>query len=191
MHAPVQRQDAHPLLGLEAVIVPELVGQRGRDIVGRLVESPIALLRLARCTGGGVGLHLGPQRLVGGAYLAGRRAGQLRRQAKLGPHIHIGPLLQADRVAHLAMREGVATHEVQRVAVGQLRLPQRAKLVRRRVQFELGGQGGSHANSRSCLHQNGKRRLLTHVDEGGPPTSCQGGAVLPTPQGGGILRLFW
>jgi len=52
------------------------------------------------------------------------------------------PLLLADLIAHLALREGVPTHSVQlvqRVAVSQLGLARRAELLRRAVRIELGG----------------------------------------------------
>ena len=39
-HPPIQGQDAHLLLSLEAVVVPELVGQRGRDILAAPGPSP-------------------------------------------------------------------------------------------------------------------------------------------------------
>jgi hypothetical protein len=86
--------------------------------LGGLVESSISLLGLASRTGGGVGLDLGPQRLVGGAHLAGDGTRHLGGQIKVGADVVVCAVLQAHRIAHLAMREGVPTHIVQRVAVG-------------------------------------------------------------------------
>jgi hypothetical protein len=63
-------------------------------------------------------------------------------------------------VPWVTMGEGVATHIVQRIAIGQLRRAQGAELGRRRVQFELGGQDGMHAASRSYVRQIGKHGML-------------------------------
>jgi hypothetical protein len=64
-HPPVQRQDAHLLLGLQAKVSVVVVGERGRDVLGRLIQAVIALLiallGLARLTCGRVGPDLGPE----------------------------------------------------------------------------------------------------------------------------------
>jgi len=147
--APLQRQETHLLVGLEAVLMAELIRQRRRDVRGSLVESAIALLGAPNRSRRGVRLQLGPQRLGGGSDLAGHRTRQLRRQAKVGADVVARALLQGHLVAQLAVREGLATHVVQRIAVRQLGLAQRADLLRCRVQSELGGQDGVHAASRS------------------------------------------
>jgi hypothetical protein len=67
-------------------------------------------------------------------------------------------VLQAHRVAHLAVRKGGPAHTVQCIAVGQLGLTQRAELLRCCMQFEFGGQGGYHTNSVSYLHQTSNAR---------------------------------
>jgi hypothetical protein len=59
-----------------------------------------------------------PQPFVGRAYLAWQIGRHLRGQAKAGADIQIGPLAQGDLIAHLALREGIQAHVVQRVAVG-------------------------------------------------------------------------
>ena len=84
---------------------------------------------------------------------------EVRGQAELRPHVQIGGLLQTHLVAPLTVREGIAAHEVQRVAGGQLRLAQRAELVRRGMQFELGGADAVHTGGLSWVHMNGKRML--------------------------------
>jgi hypothetical protein len=76
----------------------------------------------------------------------------------------IATLLQTHLVAHLAVRKGVPTHKVQRVAIRQLGTSQRLELLWRRVQFELGGQGDYHTGSISILHQYVNVTILMKMD---------------------------
>jgi hypothetical protein len=52
-------------------------------------------------------------------------------------------------VNHLAMRKGIATHGVQRIAVRQLCVAQGTELLWRRLQFELGSKGLAHTRQRT------------------------------------------
>src|SRR5262249_54062997 len=70
-HAPLQCQETHLLNGPEAVVVPELIRQRRRDVFGGLVQAAIPLLSVTRRARRGVRLHFRPQRLVGGPDLTG------------------------------------------------------------------------------------------------------------------------
>jgi hypothetical protein len=81
-HAPTQRQDAYLVLGFQAKVPMIVVGERGRDVLGRSVQALIALLGSARLACGRVGLDLGPERFVRRTNLAGHIAGHLRGQAE-------------------------------------------------------------------------------------------------------------
>src|SRR2546426_8101067 len=69
-HTSLQREDAHLLLRLQAVVSMEVVGERGRHIRGRMIQSFVAFLGLACLAGLGILLHLCPERLVRGSDLA-------------------------------------------------------------------------------------------------------------------------
>jgi hypothetical protein len=83
-----------------------------------------------------------------------------------------------------AVREGVATHIVQRIAIGQLRCPQGVELLRCRVQVELGGQDGVHAVSRSYVQAIGKPAVLMRVSPASWPRRLP-----PRPEGAGLPAL--
>src|SRR5258708_3225762 len=82
-HAPIQGQDAHLVSGLQAVIPVVVIGQRGRNILGGLIQALVAFLGDACFAERGVLLHLGPERLIGGSNLTGNITGHLGRQAVL------------------------------------------------------------------------------------------------------------
>jgi hypothetical protein len=118
--APAERQDADTALCLEGIIMPKLIGQRRRNELGSLVQSLIpfpgdAYLALCR-----VLLQLGPQRLIDGADLPGDTSGHSGRDLEAGTELLVGPILQPNLVAHLAVRVSIAGDIVQPVTIGKL-----------------------------------------------------------------------
>ncbi len=84
--------------------------------------------------------------------------GHLRGQVVHQANLVIGVPLQGTPAAHLAVRVGVATDVVQRIAVRQLRQSQGGELCRIGMQFELGGDDLFHERkytkvSRSCQYE--------------------------------------
>ncbi len=144
---PTEREDAYLLVTFERKISVVIVGQRWRDVVGRLIQALVALLGEASPSRLRVLLHLGPQRLVGGAYLPGDIAGHLRRQAEPGPHLCIRLPLEPLLVGGFAMGERVGTDEVQGITVRQLGGPEDLELLGRGGEFEFGGERGPHGTS--------------------------------------------
>src|SRR5260370_10341690 len=67
----LQGQDAHSLLCLETVVMPQLVRQRWGDVLRRLVKSFVPLLGYSCFALCGILLDFGPQCLVVGTDLAG------------------------------------------------------------------------------------------------------------------------
>src|SRR5258708_20142137 len=100
-HAPLQRQDAHPLLRLEPIIMPELIGQRGRDILGWLIQALVAFLGMPGFACNSVLFDFGPQGFIGGSYLAGDGTSPFGRDLEPSTplntdtpfHAHLLPLL--------------------------------------------------------------------------------------------------
>ena len=139
-----------------------------------LIQSFETLLGVAQAAGLGVLPGFGPQTFVSGSHLPGHTAGHLSRQAKLSAHVSIGLFLETLAVAHLAMGKRVGADVVQRIPVGQLGLPEGGELVRRRQQFQLGGQGYFHAAilSHFCVQKSSGRMARlppTPQDRGHPP----------------------
>ncbi len=91
-HAPIQSQDTHLVIWLEAVIPMIVIGQRGRHVLGWSIQSLVAFLGLACRTKSSVLLHLRPQGFVGSPNLAGDIAGHLSGQ----------PILQAYLIVAIA-----------------------------------------------------------------------------------------
>jgi hypothetical protein len=89
-HPPVQRQQAHPLLGLEAEVPPVGGGQRGGAVRRCLVQPLVTLLGRPRGPCCRIGLRRGPQRLVGRPDLARHIAGELCGQAVTRPELAVG-----------------------------------------------------------------------------------------------------
>ena len=128
-----KRQDTHPAITLEAVVMPQLVLKRRGDVARSLIQSLVAFLGQTRLTHGSILLDFGPQALVGGSYLPGDRAGHLRWNLEAGAYLTVRPVLQVHLVAHLAMFVGILAHIVQRITIGQLGLPQCFELLRQFV----------------------------------------------------------
>ncbi len=57
----------------------------------------------------------------------------------MSAHISVGLALQAALIAGLAMRKRIGTYPVQCITIGQLGGSQRSELVRRKRQFQFGG----------------------------------------------------
>ena len=128
----LKRQDADLLLFLQGIIAAKVVGERRGDVLGRIIQSLKAALRISGGSGFLILAPFGPQPAIGGPDLSGDIAGHLRRQAKLAAHVRIGLPLQPLLIARLAVCKRVGTDVVQGIAVGENGLPQRGKLVRRR-----------------------------------------------------------
>jgi hypothetical protein len=110
-----------------------------------LVQSLVASLRKTSLASIGVGLGTRPQRLIGCAHLSRDIARHLRWQLIGLSDVIVARLLQGVLIAHLAVRKGVATDGVQRIAVGQLGPAQGVELRWRRLQFEFGSDDLLHA----------------------------------------------
>ena len=182
-----QCQDAHPVVRLEAVVMPQLIGQRRGDVLGRTVQSLVAFLRQPCTAVGSVLLGARPEHLVGGSYLSGDRAGHLRRYLETGAYLAVGAVLQPDLVTHLAMLKRIATDVVQRVAIGQLGLPQGLELLRRGLQLEFGDNGLLHRTSVPSFTGSVKRQELMKYPLL-PQPQTRNAAFLPVSQARGILR---
>lgn len=139
-----QREEAHLLAGSEGVVVSIDVGQRGRDVLGSVIQTFEATLGVAEPSGFGILAGTSPQRLVRGSNLPKDAARQLGRQGKLTAYLLVQVTVQLLAVARLAVSEGLDTRQIQRVPIGQLGLPQRLKLLGRGSQFKFGGQGCFH-----------------------------------------------
>ena len=171
-HPSIQGQDADPLLGLEGVVMPKLIGQGGGNILGRLIQSLVPLLGNACFPLCGILLDLGPECLVGGSHLTRNATGHLSRDMVACAYLGIGAILQAHFVTHLAVRKRVATHIVQGIAVSQLRHAQCLELFGRRMQSELGSQSHFHTSTIASFHQTVKHDILMKImnRQGSHPT---------------------
>lgn len=145
--APTERQDTHPVLRLETVVVSQLVSQRGRDVRGWLIQPLVAFLREARFPICCVLFDARPERFVGGSNLTGDGAGHLRGYLVAGAYLAIHRLLQLDLVGSFAVRVGIAAHRIQGISVGELCRSQYLELFRRGHEFEFGDQGLFHRTS--------------------------------------------
>lgn len=130
-----KRQDADVVIWLQGIIAPKVVDQRGRDVLGRLVQPFVALLGIASSPRRRILARFGPECLIGAAHLARDIAGHLGRQAKLSAKVSIRFALQAPLIADFSMREGMETHPVQGITIRQLGRSQCVKLVRRQREF--------------------------------------------------------
>jgi len=143
-HPSLQGQDAYPLRRLEPIIMPELIGQGGRDEPGWLIQAFVAFVGMACFASRGIPLDLCPERLVSSSHLTRDGARHLRGDMVAGADLLVSSLLQADFVAHLAMREGIAGDRVQGITIRQLRCTQSLELGRVSIQFEFGSDRYFH-----------------------------------------------
>ena len=77
----------------QTVVPVGVIGQRRGDILGWLVQPPVAFLGETPLTCSSVLLYLGPQRLIGRPNLTGNIAGHLGRQMIHSTHFCIRLLL--------------------------------------------------------------------------------------------------
>src|SRR6266571_2696061 len=155
-HAPIQTQETDLLPLLEAIIMPQLVGQRGRDILGSLIKPFIAFLGQTGLACSHILFDLRPQGFVGGTHLTWDTTSHLSRKLEPSAYLLIRSLLQTDLVAHLAMFKSVLTDIVQSISIGQLRLTQGLELLGRRMRFEFSRKRCVHLSSVAKFHQNVK-----------------------------------
>ena len=166
--------------------MPKLIGQGGRDVLGRLIEALIALLGHAGLPLCSILLHLCPERFVGGPDLAGDGARHLRGHLVASAYLIVGAILQTDLVTHFAMRKGVLAHVVQGITIGQLGPAQGGELCSMSMQFQLGSHGYFHHLSViTYLMKVVKRQRYP-----GAPAPNKVGPFLPRMNAGGILGRF-
>ncbi len=82
-HAPIQREDAHVLRFLEAIVFAILILKGWGDIRESLVKPFVTFLRASGFTCLGILLGTGPQGAIGGTDLAGHATGHLCPHLKL------------------------------------------------------------------------------------------------------------
>src|SRR6266849_5599343 len=144
---PIQGQDTHLVLFLQAVIAMVVVGNRRRDVLRRAIQSLVTFLRMTSLAMSSILPHFGPQGFVGGSGLARDVTSHLGRYLVLETYLIIAVPLQGASTAHLAMLKSVATHIVQGIAIGQLCGSQCLELLWCRMQFEFGGEDLFHERS--------------------------------------------
>src|SRR5947209_2616026 len=135
---PLQRQDTHTVLSLETIVMPQLVGERRRDILRRIVQPFVAFLGQSSRARGGILFDLCPQCFVRSTDLPGDTTGHLRGEMKPGAYLSVGSILQLHLVTYLAILKCVLTHIIERVAVRQLGCTKLRKLLWCRMQFNFG-----------------------------------------------------
>jgi hypothetical protein len=143
-HPPGERQETDLLVYFQRVVMPKHVGHRWGDVVGRLVQAPEALLGQPGCSGFHISVPLRSQAPIGRPNLPENGAGHLGRDAKLASNLAIERRLQPPDVACFPMRERVGAYMVEGLSIRQLGRTQGGKLLWRRFQFQLGGQGYLH-----------------------------------------------
>jgi hypothetical protein len=150
-HAPLEGEDAHPLVRLQAVVTLVVVGEGGRDILGGSIQSLVAFLGASLLAGLGVLLHLGPEGLVGSPDLPGNitshLGGQLVEQTNLVVHLP----LQSALIADLAMRKGILAHRIERITIRQLCLAQCLELFWTGLQFQFSRECYFHGTHILCF----------------------------------------
>jgi hypothetical protein len=141
------------VIGLQAIIALIVLHQGRGNIRGWLVQALVALLGQTGLTSSGILPNLCPERLIGSPDLAGDVGCHLGRQLIGSPCLVVGFLTQAYLVAHLAMRESIPTHSVERITISQLRCAQGLELCRIGMQFELGRDELFHRTCVQCFRE--------------------------------------
>lgn len=144
-----ERQNAHLLALPEAIIMTQVIGQGGRARVGRFVQSLEPFLRETHLTMLGVLPEFGPQAFIGRRDLTLDTARHLRRQVIARANLAVTALMHAQVATRLTVSKSVVAHEIERIAIRQLRLSQELKLLRGGIQFEFGRDGLFHTDSLS------------------------------------------
>ena len=145
--APVEREYAHLLDFFEAEIFAILIHQGGSNKLRRLIQALEPLPSRARLTLLSVLHELGPQPFVLCCHIALDSARHLRRQVEVRTNRLVASSMHAEMTAHFPMCKSVARDVVERITIGKLRRSQELELLRRRMQFEFGGQHLFHKQS--------------------------------------------
>jgi hypothetical protein len=192
--SPGKRQDAHPALRLEPIVMPQLVLKRRGDVLRSLVQPLVPFLGHACLALRGVLLQFRPQPFVGGPDSPGDGTGHLRRYLVPGAYLVVRAILQTHLIAHLAVLIGIARDVVQRIPVGKLGLPQCLELFRRGHEFEFGGHRHLHTNKCTIFSQEVSMLRAHYSMNGGtgrgdPSAHApnKAGPFLPRMNAGGIL----
>src|SRR5579885_504648 len=143
-NAPRKRAHAHLPLAWKVVVASIGILHRRRAILRGLIQALKAFLGELQPPMLLILFEPGPQPFVGRRHLPNGATGQLRGQMVAGAHFGVQGAMQRKGVARFAVREGILAHGIERVAVGYLRLPEQAMLLRRRQQFELGRKNLTH-----------------------------------------------
>src|SRR5215469_12423331 len=114
-------QQTHLLAAALRIVPPVDVAESGRDVVRRVIQPSEPLLGVAQPPGFGMLAGFGPQTLVGSSHLPEDTAGHLGRQPKLRADLSIQGPLQPSAAAGLAVGKGILAHQIESVAVSELR----------------------------------------------------------------------
>ena len=119
---PVQGADTDPAVALKGVIPLIGVLHGWGTVRGRLVQTLKAFLGDLRTTMFHILLELRPQSFVGSRNLPFHATGQLGGEMIASTQFCIHAFVQSGDIAGFAMSEGIMTHRVERITIGQLRL---------------------------------------------------------------------
>ena len=120
-HTPVQGEQTHLRICLQAVVPMVVVGNRRGDVLGGSIQPLVAFLGLARLAQRSIVLHLCPQGLIGGSHLARDVTSHLGWQMILRAYLVVAVPLQSTSTTQLAMLIRISTDKVQGIAIRQLR----------------------------------------------------------------------
>src|SRR6266480_6405922 len=120
-HTPLQGEQTHLRLFLQAVVTMVVVGNRRGDVLGGSIQPLVAFLGLARLAQSSIVLHLGPQGLRGGSHLTRDITSHLGWQMIQRAYLVVAVPLQSTSTTHLAMLIRILTDIVQGIAIRQLR----------------------------------------------------------------------
>ena len=150
---PRKREEAHLLLWLETIVSTQIIGERGRDVLGSFIQSLVAFPGVASLTCFRILSGFGPEGFVGSTDLTGDIAGHLCRQTVGRTDVQVGFTLQPHLIARLTVCKSIAAYRVQSVSVCQLRRTQGFELIGRGMQFELGSEHLFHSGMVAHVHR--------------------------------------
>src|SRR6266487_1807131 len=131
---PLKREKAHLLLWLETIVSTQIIGERGRDVLGSFIQSLVAFPGVAGLTCFSILSGFGPEGFVGST------------------DVQVGFTLQPHLIARLTVCKSIAAYRVQSVSVCQLRSTQGFELIGRGMQFELGSEHLFHSGMVAHVH---------------------------------------
>jgi hypothetical protein len=134
----LKSQEAYLLPVAQGIIPPVVVEYCGGTRTGRLIQALEAFLRPSLCSCLSILAGFGPEALIGTPHLPRHIAGHLGGQTKLTTQLGIRLFLEAFAIAGFPMSKRVDADKIQRIAVGQLGLPQKRELIRCGRQLQLG-----------------------------------------------------